>query len=160
LIGLDESDRLSASGAGVARKQCTIDNVGEKFEIADPGSHNGTFVNGIPVRHRVIEHGDTIRVRESELLFLVYDDEKAGASELRLSEESSDDQIKTIRVERATVFPTFADHVGHMARDLAALFRISNIINSIRDLELAAPPCKSTYWSSPTSRRAFRATVR
>jgi Nif-specific regulatory protein len=136
LIGLDESDRLSASGAGVARKQCTIDKVGEKFEIADPGSHNGTFVNGIPVRHRVIEHGDTIRVRESELLFLVYDDEKAGASELRLSEESSDDQIKTIRVERATVFPTFADHVGHMARDLAALFRISNIINSIRDLEL------------------------
>ena len=31
---------------------------------------------------------------------------------------------------------TFADQVGHMARDLAALYRISQIINSIRDREL------------------------
>ena len=135
-IGLDESDELCPIDAVVSRRQCTIDQVGEEFEIADPGSHHGTFVNGIPVRHKVIKHGDTIRVGKSELVFLVHDDEKAGTSGTRLNEAASVSLLETILVEQTAALPTFADHVGHMARDLTALFRISNIINSVRDVEL------------------------
>jgi Nif-specific regulatory protein len=113
-----------------------IDQVGEEFEIVDPGSHNGTFVNGIPVRHKFIVHGDTIRVGKSELVFLVHDEEVAGAAKIRLSDTASVFSIKTIPVEQTEASPTFADRVGHMARDLAALFRIGNIVNSIRDLGL------------------------
>ena len=135
-IGLDASDELCPMDAAGSRRQCTIDQVGEEFEIVDPGSHNGTFVNAVPVRHKFIVHGDTIRVGKSELVFLVHDDEKAGTAKIRLSDAASVSSIKTIPVAHTAATPTFADQVGHMARDLAALLRISNIINSIRDLEL------------------------
>ncbi len=138
-IGLDASDELCLMDTAVCRRHCTIDQVGEKFEIADPGSHNGTFVNGIPVRHKVIVHGDTIRVGASELVFLVHDHEKASTAKIRarirLSDAAPVSTLRTVPVEH-TASPTFADQVGQMARDLAGLFRISKIINSIRDLEL------------------------
>jgi hypothetical protein len=37
--------------------------------IADLDSRNGTFVNGVPIKQRVLEHGDHIRMGESEFLF-------------------------------------------------------------------------------------------
>ncbi len=140
-IGLDASDELCPMDAPGSRRQCTIDQVGEEFEIVDPGSHNGTFVNGIPVRHKVIVHGDRIRVGKSELVFLVHEDEKAGTAKILLSDAASIATLRTVPVEGAASptladKPAFADQVGHMARDLAALLRISKIINSIRDLEL------------------------
>jgi len=131
-IGLDAGDELCPMDAAAARRQCTIDQVDGEFEIVDPGSHLGTFVNGIPVRHRIIVHGDTIRVGKSELVFLVHDDEKTG--KILLSDAAPVATLTTIPVEQTAA--TFADQVGHMARDLAALLRISNIINSIRDREL------------------------
>jgi transcriptional regulator with GAF, ATPase, and Fis domain len=134
-IGLDEANQLCPIDTAVSRRQCMIDQVGEEFEITDPGSHNATFLNGVPVRHKVIKHGDTIRVGKAELVFLLHDDEKADASEIHLSDAISLSTLRTIPVEQSSTFPTFADYVGHMARDLAALFRISNVINSIRDLE-------------------------
>lgn len=39
-------------------------------------------------------------------------------------------------MDQLGLLPVFGVEVGRMARDLAALFRISNVINSIRDLEL------------------------
>ncbi|MGO9338417.1 MAG: sigma 54-interacting transcriptional regulator [Terracidiphilus sp.] len=134
-IGLDASDELCAAGSAVWRRQCTIDEVDGQFEIVDPGSHNGTFVNGIPVRHKVIVHGDRIRVGKSELVFLVHDDEKSGTARILLSDAAAIATIRTVPVADASS-ATFADRVGHMARDLAALLRISGIINSIRDREL------------------------
>src|ERR1700677_2110914 len=135
-IGLDAGDELYPLDAVAARRQCRIDQVDGEFEIVDPGSHLGTFVNGIPVRHRIIVHGDTIRVGKSELVFLVHDDETTGTDKILLSDGSAVTAFTTIPVEQAAAPATFADQVGHMARDLAALYRISNIINSIRDREL------------------------
>jgi len=140
-IGLDASDELCAADSVGWRRQCTIDEIDGEFEIVDPGSHNGTFVNGIPVRHKVIVHGDRIRAGKSELVFLVHDDEKAGTANILLSDAASIATLKTVPVVDASPAAfadklAFADQVGHMARDLAALLRISRIVNSIRDLEL------------------------
>jgi transcriptional regulator with GAF, ATPase, and Fis domain len=135
-IGLDAGDELYPLDAVAARRQCRIDQVDGEFELVDPGSHLGTFVNGIPVRHRIIVHGDTIRVGKSELVFLVHDDDTTGTDKILLSDGSAVTAFTTIPVEQAAAPATFADQVGHMARDLAALYRISNIINSIRDREL------------------------
>jgi transcriptional regulator with GAF, ATPase, and Fis domain len=134
-IGRDESNQLGLSDTAVSRRHCTIQQVGEQYEVVDLDSRNGTFVNGIPVRRKVVEHGDTIRVGKSELVFLLHEGEAASTSHTRLSDMASGSSPRTIRVE-PPVHPTFGVEVGRMARDLTALFRIGNIINSIRDSEL------------------------
>jgi len=120
----------------VSRRHCTIEQVEERYELADLDSHNGTFVNGIPVRHKVIDHGDTIRVGHSEFLFLVHEGEDVESSALRLSDDPSVTEMETIRLDQTAQLPQFRVEVGRMARDLSALFRISDFINSIRDIGL------------------------
>jgi Nif-specific regulatory protein len=134
-IGRDESNQLGLVDTAVSRRHCTIEQVGEQYEVVDLDSRNGTFVNGIPVRRKIVEHGDTIRVGKSELVFLLHEGEETSTSQTRLSDMASASSPRTIGVERP-VQPTFGVEVGRMARDLAALFRIGNIINSIRDSEL------------------------
>jgi transcriptional regulator with GAF, ATPase, and Fis domain len=134
-IGRDESNQLGLVDTAVSRRHCTIEQVGEQYEVVDLDSRNGTFVNGIPVGRKIVEHGDMIRVGKSELVFLLHEGEETTTSQTRLSDMASASSPRTIGVERP-VQPTFGVEVGRMARDLAALFRIGNIINSIRDSEL------------------------
>jgi Nif-specific regulatory protein len=110
--------------------------VDDRYELADLNSDNGTFVNGLCVRHKAVDHGDTIRVGDSELVFLMYEGEEAEISKVCLTEEPSSSELKTIRVDQPAQLPTLGVEVGRMARDLAALFKISNIVNSIRDVGL------------------------
>ena len=133
-IGLDESSQLRLVDTVVSPKHCTIEQVGEGYVIVDRDSPCGTFVNGIPVRRKGLAHGDAIRVGGSELVFLLHEEEEDN-SQMCLSDMAPASALQTIRVDHASAPPTFADQVGWMARDLAALFRISNVINSIRDLE-------------------------
>jgi transcriptional regulator with GAF, ATPase, and Fis domain len=135
-IGRDESNQLCLIDIVVSLKHCTIKQVGEQYEVVDLASRNGTFVNGIPVNRKAIEHGDTIRVGKSELLFLMHEGETATTSQIRLTDMASVSTLRTIGVEHPAALPTFGVEVGRMARDLAALFRINNIINSIRDSTL------------------------
>jgi transcriptional regulator with GAF, ATPase, and Fis domain len=134
-ISLDESSELHKVDALPLRENCTIKRAGEGFELLDGDSDNGTFVNGVLVNRKLLEHGDTIRVGNSEFVFLLHEEENAGNGAVRLSDIPSESSLGTIRVEPLAVSPSFADLVGWMARDLATLLRISNIINSIRDSE-------------------------
>jgi two-component system, NtrC family, response regulator HydG len=135
-IGRGESSHLRLTDPIVSRQHCTIRQVEEHFELTDLDSHNGTFVNGIPVRHKAVDHGTKISVGSSELLFLVHEGEEPGTSVLFLSDERTISDFTTIRVDQPVLHATPGIEVGRMARDLAALFRISDIINSIRDLGL------------------------
>lgn len=132
-IGLDESSQLPTVVPPTTGKDRAITQVGEGFQVLDSDSDVGTFVNGVPVRRKQLEHGDTIRVGNTEFVFLLHENETAGDSPVLLKDMSSRTALGTIRVEPLRAAPTFADQVGWMARDLAALLRISSIINSIRD---------------------------
>jgi transcriptional regulator with GAF, ATPase, and Fis domain len=133
-ISLDESDQSILIDDAGSPNHCEIQQIGERFEVRDFDSDHGTFVNGVPIKRKLLDHGDTIRVGNSELIFLLHEDETVGNSPVRLS-EVSESTLGAIRIEPLAGSPTFADQVGGMARDLTALFRISNIINSIRDSE-------------------------
>jgi len=135
-IGLDESSQLPTVEPPPTGKDRAITQVGEGFEVLDSDSDIGTFVNGVPVRRKRLEHGDTIRVGNTEFVFLLHEEENAGKGPVRLNDKPSESSLGTIRVEPLAASPSFADQVGWMARDLAALLRISNIINSIRDSEV------------------------
>src|SRR5277367_4494661 len=142
-IGRGDSNHICVMDRSVSRRHCTIEQVDERYELADLDSHNGTFVNGIPVRRKAVSNGDTIRVGHSEFVFLLHEGDDAEVTELRLSlsDEPSISQLETIRLDQPSPdqpspLPHFGVEVGRMARDLAALFKISDFINSIRDIEL------------------------
>jgi Nif-specific regulatory protein len=135
-IGRGGSNGISLIDPAVSRKHSTITRVDESYELTDLDSENGTFVNGIPIGRRTLCHGDTIRLGNSELVFLLDEDGEADGSRLCLSEEPSIFETKTIRVNEPALLLPSGVEVGRMARDLTALFRISEIMNSIRDREV------------------------
>src|SRR3974377_1090582 len=69
-IGRDTSNRIAPLDTAVSRQHCIVEWVDGEARLTDLESHNGTFVNGIPVSHRVLTHGDVLRVGLCELVYL------------------------------------------------------------------------------------------
>jgi transcriptional regulator with GAF, ATPase, and Fis domain len=70
VVGRDPANRLSIPDRLMSRRHCTVTFADGRYYLRDLGSSNGTFVNGIPVGERVLEHGDRIRAGDSVLMFL------------------------------------------------------------------------------------------
>jgi Nif-specific regulatory protein len=132
-VGRDSTNTVQIGDATVSKKHCTIEVRDGEFELVDLESHNGTFVNGIPVKRRSLLHGDVIRVGTSELLFLTRDESQGDAVELQYTDEATPELLKTVLVSDQHRGHSASD-IGRMARDLNGLFKITNTINSIRDL--------------------------
>jgi Nif-specific regulatory protein len=135
-IGSDESNGLCLMDTAVSENHCKIEQVGEQYEVIDLDSHSGTFVSGIPIRRKAIEHGETIHIGDSELIFLIHDSNAVEKEGSPVSGSAPIREPGAARVDNPPAPPSFSVEVGRMARDLAALFKISSVINSIRDLEL------------------------
>src|SRR5215813_10969636 len=87
LIGRQAGATLKIANASVSRRHAIIEKEGDRFIIADLGSRNGTFVNDVPVRRRELQHGDRVRIGESQFFFLFEDtDEPARTSEIRFDD--------------------------------------------------------------------------
>ena len=132
LLGRDASNQVRTSDAAVSRKHCSVTEVASGFEIEDLNSHNGTFVNGIKVSRKTIQHGDRIRIGASEFVFLTGpDDDDTGTF---AAKSGTDSALKTMQLDFSAL-PSDASWVGRMARDLSAFFKIANVINSTRDVQ-------------------------
>ncbi|MGO9434081.1 MAG: sigma 54-interacting transcriptional regulator [Terracidiphilus sp.] len=134
-VGRDSANNLSLRDRAVSRRHFTISKSDAAFHLIDLESHNGTFVNGIPVRRKLLTHGDTLRVGRCELVFLITEDEGLVLEPVQFQDEDAEDSLLTTTNVRAYSPVTQGTDVGRMARDLNALFKIANTINSIRDLE-------------------------
>ena len=132
-LGRDTSNGVQIGDATVSKKHCAIEASDDSFELVDLDSHNGTFVNGIPVKRRSLVHGDVIRVGNSELLFLTREETQDEAVAVQYSDDITQDALKTVQITLDHQSSQSAFDVGRMARDLNALFKIANTINSIRD---------------------------
>ena len=72
-IGREPSNEISFLDSSVSRRHCLIRKEGEVFQIRDLESRNGTFVNGVPLKERTLEHTDQIQIGSSVLVFLTSD---------------------------------------------------------------------------------------
>jgi len=70
-IGRKPDNTLSQADLSISRHHCTIESAGDSFTISDHDSQNGTFVNGIPIKHRTLFHGDEIAIGVSVFTFLL-----------------------------------------------------------------------------------------
>jgi Nif-specific regulatory protein len=135
LVGRDSSNHLCLHDRAVSRKHFSISETDAAFHLVDLDSHNGTFVNGIPVRRKLLGHGDTIRIGHCELVFLIGEDDSLIARMVQFRDEAPGDLLTTTSTNLLPSDSNFGTDVGRMARDLNALFKVASIINSIRDLE-------------------------
>jgi transcriptional regulator with GAF, ATPase, and Fis domain len=133
-VGRDSTNNLCLRDRAVSRRHFAITKSDAAFQLVDLESHNGTFVNGIPVRRKLLTHGDTVRVGRCELVFLITEDEGQALQAVEFKEEPVDG-LTTTNIRAFSPLLHHGTDVGRMARDLNALFKIANIINSIRDLE-------------------------
>jgi polysaccharide biosynthesis transport protein len=76
LIGR-EACEVCLKDDAVSRKQCAVKADKGSFLIMDFGSRNGSFVNGVRISEKVLEHGDKIRIGATELVFLENDEPPA-----------------------------------------------------------------------------------
>src|SRR5678816_1818289 len=80
VIGREVAANLCIADASVSRRHSLIEKQGEDLVISDLESLNGTFVNDVPIRSRVLEHGDRVRIGDSQFVFLTHDGEAASKS--------------------------------------------------------------------------------
>jgi two-component system, NtrC family, response regulator HydG len=128
VIGRDTSASLCIADPSVSRRHSQIEKQGSDFVINDLESLNGTFVNDVPVKMRSLQHGDRVRIGESQFLFLLHDGDKITTSSHVLFDEQKVHSGSTIQLR-------FDDALYLMARDLSALMKVSTTINAIHGLE-------------------------
>jgi transcriptional regulator with GAF, ATPase, and Fis domain len=134
-VGRDPANNLCLPDRAVSRKHFAISETDAGFHLVDLDSHNGTFVNGIPVRRKLLGHGDTIRIGQCELVFLITEDERLVSRMVQFRDDAQFDRGSTVSMQMTPPWVLLGTDVGRMARDLNALFKIANTINSIRELE-------------------------
>src|SRR6266850_1184170 len=104
-IGRSRTSGLCVPDAALSRHHCTLTNEADRVVLKDLESLNGTFVNGIPVRERLLRHGDQVKLGHSLFVFLTGEipsepeasvslpaEEGTVASTVRLSTEQGDQQ--------------------------------------------------------------------
>src|ERR1043166_6989743 len=69
-LGRDASNSLCIDEGSLSRSHCAISRSGIHFCIKDLQSRNGTFVNGVPIQERQLEHGDEIKIGRCLFVFL------------------------------------------------------------------------------------------
>ncbi len=127
VLGRETAAAISIPDPSVSRRHSSITRQAETFIITDLESMNGTFVNDVPVKRRELQHGDRVRLGDSQFLFLLHDGD--------VSSKSSGVQFDDRVLSGATVQLKFNDELFLMARDLSALMKVSTTINAIRGLE-------------------------
>src|SRR6185436_15964606 len=87
VIGRDTTAGLCIADASVSRRHSRIEKKETGFVITDLESLNGTFVNDVPVKNRLLEHGDRVRIGDSQFLFLTHEGEATSkSSDVRLDD--------------------------------------------------------------------------
>jgi len=127
IIGRESAATLCLPEGSVSQRHSQIERDGDDFVVVDLDSLNGTFVNDVPIKRRTLEHGDRIRIGDSHFLFLRHEGDAPSESS---AVQFDDNQSPT----GSTVQFRFNDALYLMARDLAALIKVSTTINAIRGL--------------------------
>ena len=128
VIGRETAVEVCLADSAVSRRHSRIEKNGDHFWISDLQSLNGTFVNDVPVKQRQLQHGDRIRIGDTQFLFFLHEgDVSSQTSHVELDDRKL--------VSGATIEVRFDDALFLMARDLSALMKVSTTINAIRGLD-------------------------
>ncbi len=142
-IGRLSSNDVPVADIAVSRRHCVIKSTDGHFQIHDLESRNGSFVNAVPVKERLLEHGDRIEVGNSLFVVLLEEGESPVPSHAVYFEETELLKTPYVKLRREDALYWLSDGTETLsalqpprkARDLDALLRISTTVNSIHKLE-------------------------
>ena len=80
VIGRETAATLCLADASVSRRHTQIEKENDEFIILDLESLNGTFINDVPIKRRTLQHGDRVRIGDSQFLFLLHESDTAALS--------------------------------------------------------------------------------
>ena len=139
-IGRETTNQICLSDMLASRRHCVIKREGDQLLLRDQDSSNGTFVNDVPVRERLLAEGDRIKIGDSHFLFLLREDETLSSPKASQFEDSrvvarstliiEPQESLYLRPEKMKETPLSA----RMAQGLSTQVKISTIINQIRNL--------------------------
>ncbi len=137
-IGREPSNLISLLDPLVSRRHCVVRRDGPDVRLEDLDSRNSTFVNGVPVKERVLVHGDQVRVGNSIFVFHGSNDEAAHTSSLRV-DDSATPGGPTVILRKENAVYLQASQAGlpssaRTVRDLNVLLNFSRTLSSVRDV--------------------------
>ncbi len=139
-IGRDAANSVCIEDGSVSQRHCQIVRDKEQFLLTDLRSASGTFVNGIPVKERVLASGDQIAIGNSLLLFQVEGSAASASNPVELDETPAgsgkeqqlrQEELLYLHPESLAALP----HTERLDRALRTLLKISTAIGSIRNVE-------------------------
>src|SRR5258706_15794673 len=122
-IGRHSANQIAIVETTISRRHCVLRKTAQGIQLNDLESRNGTFVNGLPITERVLEHGDRIRAGASTFLFLV-NAEQPEWCPIELN-ESQWDAASSVGVASSDAIPTGARAAS---ADFEALFKINTAL--------------------------------
>jgi len=139
-IGRELSNDLIIDDSLVSPKHCRVAFESEHCTVQDLGSLSGTFVNGLPVLERAVDHGDQIVIGGSVFVFLRDEPTIAHPNPVELS-DSATNAAATTRLRREDARYLHPEALAALPinerteRDLQTLLKIATAIGSIRNVE-------------------------
>jgi transcriptional regulator with GAF, ATPase, and Fis domain len=139
-IGSESSNPVFLEDTSVSPRHCRITKDNGRFLLTDLDSASGTFVNGIPVKERVLAAGDQIAVGNSLFVFELEESPLSGSSRVHLDDANvvggeiqqlRSDELLYLHPESLAALPQ-SERLG---RALSTLLKIGTAIGSIRDVE-------------------------
>jgi transcriptional regulator with PAS, ATPase and Fis domain len=126
-IGRDRANQLPITDLHLSRRHCVIKKDANDYKIVDLSSMNGVFVNAMPVRERILNHGDRLEIGASMFVYLT--------KQLDDSEESLlTDSASAMSSVTTKLDPTLSRI--HDSKQLDTLLGINGAISCIQSVEL------------------------
>jgi len=135
-IGRGPSNDVHPADLSLSRSHSVLATDQDRVTLTDLDSANGTFVNGVPIKTRLLAHGDQVKVGESVFLYLAHEGELPEDPAIEL-----DDRVRrsTAQLRNEDVLYMHSDQIAAMfptpprrARDLNILLRVSALLGSLR----------------------------
>jgi len=138
-VGRSTSNTLYVPDSQLSRRHCAFVRIGDHVVLRDLQSLNGTFVNGVPIKERVLQDGDQIQVGQSVLFLSMSGGETTAAAADQVQAQPATD-FTTVEIARDDTFSVRLDELpGEVAQNprlaahAGALLKLSTALMAIQD---------------------------